>query len=134
MTRTEEPHVLDTPLLGLLTFDAALLGAFGLVFTPLYVGAVPLPMGALLSALILPWLVLRAGEIDPHAGVAGTPVLTWLLVVGVLGLTGPGDDVLLPPTWQSLVLVVGGLGTGLLAVRRVLTEEAGATGGGVRRG
>lgn len=134
MTRTEEPHVLDTPLLGLLTFDAALLGAFALVFTPLYVGAVPLPMGALLAALILPWLVLRAGEVDPHPGVAGTPVLTWLLVVGVLGLTGPGDDVLLPPTWQSLVLVVGGLGTGLLAVRRVLTEGAGATVGGVGRG
>lgn len=134
MTRTEEPHVLDTPLLGLLTFDAALLGAFGLVFTPLYVGAVPVPMGALLSALILPWLVLRAGEVEPHPGVAGTPVLTWLLVVGVLGLTGPGGDVLLPPTWQSLVLVVGGLGSGLLALRRVLTDGAAATVGGGGRG
>jgi hypothetical protein len=69
---------------------------------------------------VLPWLVLRAGELDPRPGVAGAPVLAWLLVVGVLGLGGPGGDVLLPATWQSMVLVFGGLFAGLLALRKVL--------------
>jgi hypothetical protein len=107
-------------LLGLLVVDALLLGGIGLVLTPMYVGAVPAPVGAALSIVVLPWLVLRAGELDPRPGVAGAPVLAWLLVVGVLGLGGPGGDVLLPATWQSMVLVFGGLFAGLLALRKVL--------------
>jgi hypothetical protein len=107
-------------LLGLLVVDGLLLGGIGLVLTPMYVGAVPAPVGAVLSILVLPWLVLRAGELDPRPGVAGAPVVAWLLVVGVLGLGGPGGDVLLPATWQSLLLVFGGLFAGLLALRKVL--------------
>jgi hypothetical protein len=107
-------------LLGLLVVDGLLLGAIGLVLTPMYVGAVPTPVGAVLSIVLLPWLVLRAGELDPRPGLAGAPVLAWLLAVGVLGLGGPGGDVLLPATWQSLLLVFGGLFAGLLALRKVL--------------
>ncbi|MGI9000054.1 MAG: hypothetical protein ACR2GH_00125 [Pseudonocardia sp.] len=103
----------DAAVLGLLVVDGALLGAFGLVFTPLYAGAVPVPMGALLSILILPWLVRRAGEIDERPTRAGAPLAAWVLVVGVLGFAGPGGDVMLPSTWQSLLLLTGGLGAGL---------------------
>lgn len=110
----------DAAVLALLGFDGALIGAFGLAFTPLYTGWVPVPMGALLTILILPWLVTRAGEIDPRPGLAGLPLIAWLLTIGVLGFAGPGGDVLLPTTWQSLLLFVGGLGAGLLALRRVL--------------
>jgi hypothetical protein len=112
-------------LLGLLVVDGLLLGAIGLVLTPMYAGSVPAPVGAGLSIVVLPWLVLRAGELDPRPGVAGAPVVAWLLAVGVLGLGGPGGDVLLPATWQSLLLVFGGLFAGLLALRKVLI---GATG------
>lgn len=114
------PAVRSPGLLGLLVLDGLLLGAIGLVLTPMYAGPVPAPVGAVLSIVVLPWLVLRAGELDPRPGVAGAPVLAWLLAVGVLGLGGPGGDVLLPATWQSLVLVFGGLFAGLLALRRVL--------------
>jgi hypothetical protein len=116
-------------VLGLLVLDGALLGVFGLVFTPLYAGPLPVPMGALLSALILPWLVMRAGEEDPRPGAAGAPLVAWMLVVGVVGLGGPGGDVLLPVTWQSLLLVGGGLGAGLWALRRVLETEYGRPDG-----
>jgi hypothetical protein len=112
------PH--NPGLLALLVVDGLLLGAVGLVLTPMYLGAVPTPVGAVLSIVALPWLVLRAGELDSRPGVAGAPLFAWLLAVGVLGLGGPGGDVLLPATWQSLLLVFGGLFAGLLALRRLL--------------
>jgi hypothetical protein len=111
-------------LLVLLVVDGLLLGAIGLVLTPMYAGALPAPIGAVLSIVVLPWLVLRAGELDPRPGVAGAPLLAWLLAVGVLGVTGPGGDVILPATWQSLLLVFGGLFAGLLALRKVLVGGA----------
>lgn len=104
-------------VLGLLILDGALLGAFGLAFTPLHIGAVPVPLGAVLSILILPWLVARAAETDPRPALAASPLVAWLVVVCGLGLAGPGGDVLLPATWQSALLFVGGLAAGLWALR-----------------
>jgi len=113
-------------VLVLLAFDGLLLGAFGLAFTPLFIGAVPVPLGAVLSIIILPWLVLRAGDVDPRPGFAGAPLIAWFVAVVVLGLTGPGGDVILPTQpgtfWTSLVLFFGGVGAGLWALRRVLTR------------
>ena len=104
-------------VLALLVLDGVLTAAVGLAFTPLYLGAVPAPLGVLLSVLVLPWLVLRAGEVDRRF--AGAPIFAWFATVGVLGLAGPGGDALLTGSWQSLLLVVGGTGAGLWALRRV---------------
>jgi hypothetical protein len=126
--RVPDPGVRSPGLFALLVVDGLLLGAIGLVLTPMYAGSVPTPVGAVLSIAVLPWLVLRAGELDPRPGVAGAPVIAWLLAVGVLGVGGPGGDVLLPATWQSLLLVFGGLFAGLLALRRVLIGGTAWTG------
>ncbi len=126
--RLPRPAVHNPGLLGLLVVDGLLLGGIGLVLTPMYAGGLPAPVGAVLSIVVLPWLVLRAGELDPRPGVAGAPLFAWLLPVGVLGLGGPGGDVLLPATWQSLLLVFGGLSAGLLALRRVLIGGTAWTG------
>jgi hypothetical protein len=104
-------------VLALLVVDGVLTGAVGLAFTPLYVGAVPAPVGVVLSVLVLPWLVLRAGEINRRF--AGAPAFAWFATVTVLGLFGPGDDALLTTSWQSLLLVLGGVGAGLWALHRV---------------
>ena len=104
-------------VLALLVVNGVLTGAVGLAFTPFYLGAVPAPLGVLLSVLVLPWLVLRAGEIDRRF--AGAPIFAWVATIGVLGLAGPGGDALLTGSWQSLLLVVGGIGAGLWALRRV---------------
>ena len=117
------PGLHSPGLFALLVLDGLLLGAIGLVLTPMYAGAVPTPVGALLSIALLPWLVLRTGELDARPAMAGAPLLAWLLAVGVLGVGGPGGDVLLPATWQSALLVFGGLFAGLLALRKVLMGE-----------
>ncbi len=104
-------------VLVVLALDGVLVGGVGLAFTPLYFGAVPAPLGVVLTIAVLPWLVLRAGEIDRR--LAGVPIFAWFATVAVLGLAGPGGDVLLPGTWQSLMLFVGGVGAGLWALRRV---------------
>ncbi len=113
-----------TPLgLALLTLNGALLGAFGVGFTPIFVGGVPVPMGVLFTVLILPWLVLRAGELDGRPGVAALPVVAWFLVVAVLAVVSPGGDVMVPLWWQSGALLVGGAAAGLWALRQVVVEE-----------
>ena len=111
--------------LTLLTVDGALLGAFGVAFAQIHSGGVPIPMGAVFSVLIMPWLVLRAGEIDPRPGATAAPVIAWFLVVAVLAVGGPGGDVMLPVNWQSGLLVLGGLGAGLIALRFVLSTDGG---------
>ena len=89
----------------------------------------PVPLGVVLSVLVLPWLVLRAGEIDRRF--AGAPVFAWFATVAVLGLFGPGGDALLTRRWQSLLLVVGGVGAGMWALHRVrgavIADHAGGT-------
>ena len=118
-----DPLVPDSALLVLLVADGLLLGAFGLMFTPLYTNGIPVPMGIVLSVLVLPWLVRHAGEIDARPAVAGAPLTAWVVAVGVLGLLGPGGDAMLAANWQSLVLLASGLGTGLWALRGVMERE-----------
>lgn len=118
-----DPLMPDSALLVLLVADGLLLGAFGLMFTPLYTNGIPVPMGIVLSVLVLPWLVRHAGEIDARPAVAGAPLTAWVAAVGVLGLLGPGGDAMLAANWQSLVLLVSGLGTGLWALRGVMERE-----------
>jgi hypothetical protein len=117
-----EPGRRDLPgglVLAVLVLDGALLGAFGLMFTPLYTGGIPVPMGAVLSFLVLPWLVTRAGEIDPRPALAGAPLTAWVLTIAVLVLFGPGGDELLIVDWPALALVAALL-AGLWALRAVI--------------
>jgi hypothetical protein len=119
----DQPLVPDVVLLVLLVVDGLLLGAFGLMFTPLYTNGIPVPMGVVLSVLVLPWLVRQAGEIDSRPAVAGAPLTAWVVAVGVLGLFGPGGDSMLLANWQSLALAVGGIGAGLWGLRAVVERE-----------
>jgi hypothetical protein len=129
---TEEPpeQPPEPALLALLTLDGLLLGGFGLVFTPLYVNGVPAPVGIVLSVIVLPWLVQRAGEITSRPVAAATPLVAWGATVVGLGLFGPGGDVMLPADVLSLLLLVGGLGSGLWALRAVMEENYRRRAGG----
>jgi hypothetical protein len=87
-----------------LVFDAVALAAVELAYLPLRLGAVPLPITILLAAVSTPWLVRSAAELGGPRSVAAVPLVVWLLALGVLGVAGPGGDVLLPADWPGPVV------------------------------
>ena len=121
MTRPE----LGGPLVVLvvLVLDVVLLAVVELMFVTLQVGSVPLPLSSLVALVSTPWLVRRAGALPTGAFGAAVVFAGWTLIIGVLGLGGPGGDVLLPDGWPSLLLIAAGLVPGALALGRVIRER-----------
>ncbi|HEU0090338.1 MAG TPA: hypothetical protein VFQ77_22225 [Pseudonocardiaceae bacterium] len=106
-----------------LVLDAALLAAVELLFLPLRVAGVPLPVTILLAAVSTPWLVRSAAALDGSPALAAAPLVTWVSAVLVFGIAGPGGDVLLPADWwRSLVLLAAGIFPGAVALGRVLAR------------
>ena len=106
--------------LGVVLVAAVLLTALELLLQPLYIGPVPVPVGTVLVLLTMPWLIHAAADVSTATVVVASPLVAWIVVVGVLGFAGPGGDVVLPTTWQSLLLLVAGLLSGLVPLRRVV--------------
>ncbi|MFN2479124.1 MAG: hypothetical protein ABR615_08125 [Pseudonocardiaceae bacterium] len=92
-----------------LVFDALALATVELLYLPLRVGAVPLPITIALAAVSTPWLVRTAAELGGRRAVASIPLAIWVLTLGVLGFGGPGGDVLLPADLRSALLLGAGL-------------------------
>jgi hypothetical protein len=121
-------------LLALLVVDAVLLGVLELLYLPLRLGpdhgGVMLPVSVLLAAVGTPLLVGAAAALAPRPAVAGVPLAAWVLTVLVLGVAGPGGDVLLPDDFRSLLLLVAGvLPSGVLLARLPARAGAAAAGG-----
>ena len=101
-------------VLALLGVDGALSALAGALLLPAYIGAVPIPVSALLSGLLNVALVWAAGHWTTSKSLAALPLWTWLATVAVLTLGGPGGDVVFggPGVMAYSVLVlliVGGL-------------------------
>ena len=116
MTRVVSGLVLVTLLV-----DAVLLAAVELLYLPLWIGAVQFPITILLATVTTPWLVRSAARLGAGGAVATSPLVTWVASVLVLGVAGPGGDVLLPVDWRSLVLLGGGMFPGAVALGRSLS-------------
>ena len=114
------------PMLGLLLVLSILLSVLELMFQSLYIGTVPVPAGTLAILLTMPWLVRTSAELMPGPGGAAAPVLLWFLVTAVVGAFGPGGDVLLPLTWQTLLLLASGVVVGLICFRRAVERQSAA--------
>lgn len=106
-----------------LVLVAVLLAALELLFLPLRVAGVPLPITILLAALTTPWLVRSAATLGGHPGLAAAPLVAWVGAVLVFGLAGPGGDVLLPADWRSLVLLGAGIFPGSVQLGRALVSS-----------
>ncbi|MBB4688524.1 hypothetical protein [Amycolatopsis jiangsuensis] len=91
----------------LLGLDAVLLALLEVFFLPLRVGSlgtVPLPLTALVGAVTTPWLVRTTAKLV-RPGLSFVPLAVWVVVVFVIGLTGPGGDLVLVQDWRALLLL-----------------------------
>jgi hypothetical protein len=118
-------RVNDLMVLGLLVVDAVVLALLELMFAAWAVGAVPVPLSALVALLSTPWLVRRAGELSQGVLGAAAPLIGWAVVVCGMGVTGPGGDVLLPAEWPSLLLIAAGLVPGAYVLGKVIRTKRG---------
>ncbi|MGH3717697.1 MAG: hypothetical protein ACRDRI_02455 [Pseudonocardiaceae bacterium] len=106
-----------------LVFDALALAAVELLYLPLRVGTAPFPITILLAAVSTPWLVRSAAELGGPRVVAAVPLAVWALVLGVLGVGGPGGGALLPVDWRSALLLGGGLFPAAVVLGRALARS-----------
>ena len=133
MRRTD---IVDQLLLTLLLINAVLLAILELFFAPLRLdgtllplaGWYPLPISLLLAAVTTPWLVSQtarlAARMGAPAGFAALPLALWLLTMLVLGLTGPGGDMVLLQDWRGIGLLAAGLAPGALVLGARLGRKA----------
>jgi hypothetical protein len=112
--------VLARITLVVLLFDAVALATVELLYLPLRVGAAPFPITILLAAVSTPWLVRSAAELGGPRTVAASPLMVWLLAIGVLGVGGPGGDVLLAADWRSGILLAAGTFPAAVALGRAM--------------
>jgi hypothetical protein len=99
----------DRLVLLALTVDGLIVGVLSVAFLNVYTGTVPVPVTAVVGAILLAAFVRIATDLTASPVRYG-PLLAWLVPVfaGLLG--GPGGDVMLYADWRTLLLVVLGVG------------------------
>lgn len=118
----------DRLVLAVLVLDAAALAVVQLMFLPLSfdgyllpnLGGLPLPLMALLAAVTTPLLVSLAGSLSPRLAVAVAPLAAWIVTIAVVGMFGPGGDILLTADWRSLLLFACGALPSAIVLGRIL--------------
>ena len=81
-------------VLTLLAIDGVISAVGGALLLPTYIGSIPFPVSALISGLLNAALVWAAGRWTSSVRVAALPLWTWLLTVLLMGVPGPGGDVI----------------------------------------
>ena len=80
-------------MLAVLAVDGVLSAIAGALLLPLYLGAVPFPVSALVSGLVNAALVWAAGYWTESRRLAALPLWAWLATVAAFTLGGPGGDI-----------------------------------------
>jgi hypothetical protein len=100
-------------ILTLLAGDGVISAVAGALLLPSYIGSVPFPVSALISGLLNAALVWAAGPWTTSLRIAALPLWTWLLTVLLMGVGGPGGDVILGGrgvmAYSPLLLLLAGL-------------------------
>ncbi|MGH3912789.1 MAG: hypothetical protein ACRDTC_05175 [Pseudonocardiaceae bacterium] len=117
-------NLADRVTLVVLVLDAILLAALELLYLPLRIGAVPLPAVILIAAVSTPLLVRSAAKLGGPPGLAGAPLVAWVVAILVFGVAGPGGDVLLAENWRSLLLLGAGIFPAAVELGRALALGA----------
>lgn len=132
-------HPGDRFMLAVLTLDAAALAILELFFLPLRVNDLgspatlswvphafytwPIPVSIVLAALTTPLLVSQAGHYANNTFSVGTPLFCWLFVCMLVGVGGPGGDLVLLADWRTVVFLLLGALSGAAALGRVLGRK-----------
>lgn len=110
-------RIADVTMLTMLTLDGLVVGVLSVFLTYFRIGDAAVPIGiaiALVGNSILVWLAARTTD----TAWRWAPLLAWMVIVLVAGLSGPGGDVLLVTDWRAIGLLIGGVvGPALLGRR-----------------
>jgi hypothetical protein len=134
----------DWLLLAVLLVDSIALALLELFFLPLRFdgtllpdwGSWPFPITVAVALVTMPMLISRAAGVSGRLLVAGSPLWVWLIVVGVVGIVGPENMVLLED-WRTLLLLACGalpaavaLGNAMAARKVALSRPESSSGSG----
>jgi hypothetical protein len=116
--------------LGALVIDAIALALLEVFFLPLRFdglllpnwGAIPFPVTVVVALVTMPLLVSRAAGVSARLLVAGAPLWAWLVAIGVVGIAGPENMVLLQD-WRTLLLLACGTLPAALALGNSLARR-----------
>lgn len=122
-------------LLALLAVDGVLSAVAAIFFLPLRVGAVPLPISALLSGLLNAALVWAGLQCTSIPRLAALPLWTWLATVVLFSVIGPGEDIVfggagIMEFGPVLLVALGALPAAWLLTRHSPAGEAPGPGPG----
>jgi hypothetical protein len=116
--------------LGALVVDSIALALLEVFFLPLRFdglllpnwGAIPFPVTVVVALVTMPLLVSRAAGVSARLLVAGAPLWAWLVTIGVVGIVGPENMVLLQD-WRTLLLLACGTLPAALALGNSLARR-----------
>lgn len=110
-------------VLAVLAVDGVLSAVLGTLLLPMYLGAIPVPMSALLSGLVNAALVWAAGYWTGSWRLAALPLWAWLATVAGFAFGGPGGDVVFGGrgilAYSVLILLLFGAVPAVLVLRRM---------------
>jgi hypothetical protein len=110
-------------VLAMLTVDGVLSAVAGALLLPLYLGAVPFPVSALVSGLVNAALVWAAGHWTGSKRLAALPLWAWLVTVAALTFGGPGGDIVFGGqgilAYSVLILLLLGATPAAMMLRRM---------------
>lgn len=124
----------DWVLLVALVVDAIALALLELFFLPLRfdgqllpdLGSWPFPITVVVALVTMPFLISRAADVSGRLLVVGAPLWAWLLTIGVVGLVGTENMVLLQD-WRTLLLLACGALPAAVVLGNTLARRAAAS-------
>ena len=97
----------------LLAVDGVISAVAGALLLPFSIGAIPLPVSALVTGAVNAALVWAAMYWTDSPRLAALPLWTWLLTVAGLTLGGPGGDIIFGGSgvmaYSALLFIVAGV-------------------------
>ncbi|KWX67207.1 hypothetical protein [Mycobacterium sp. NAZ190054] len=128
------PNRLRVLILALLAVDGVLSALMAVFFLPLRIGAVPLPVSALVSGILNAALVWVGLQWTSVPRLAALPLWTWLATVVLCTVVGPGDDIVLGGVGimefgPILLVALGALPAAWVLMRHPASAGAGSVTG-----